>query len=494
MTTAETERASLAFGERIRDAYLSPQGPYVIIHDWRRYRNGTQQARKLFIDSIIHDKRLALLVFCNLSAGQALSIRLARALAFLKTEVRVCGPYQEAISIAETYLETGSLPPEKRRPLRIPRLSVKGYNEEFLAYLESIDWKTGRRIKNFQIDYRHPLLPVFDTITVIRSSLEQTFKERDEAERALREYQQSLERQVRERTIELESSELRYRQLLDLTPTAIAVLSPELELIYVNTTFSALFGYSAAHFTEDQSFVSLLCKTETQAEFKQFLSSGYGVEKDFELRTLHAEHLFVQASVNTIPEALVVSFADITVRKKTESKLFNLSQRDELTGLFNRRHFVQVLDRELAGHRRDDLPLSLIILDIDHFKDVNDTWGHLAGDGVLKELAQRIADQVRGQDLFFRIGGEEFAVIMPDTNIEQGKNVAERLRTTIEQQAFRWGDASFSLTISLGLTTAMAAAADSDSFFNTADARLYEAKEAGRNRVCCGMTIIRSEA
>jgi len=156
---------------------------------------------------------------------------------------------------------------------------------------------------------------------------------------------------------------------------------------------------------------------------------------------------------------------------------------DELTGAFNRRFFETKLEDELTLAKRFKDRLSLIMFDIDHFKKVNDTYGHQAGDAVLSEVSATIKSKLSGTDTLCRYGGEEFAVIMPGTPVERALEVAERLRKAIEEHTFYSDEKLISVTISLGVSEYPAHAIIKQLLIETADAALYSAKHSGRNRV-----------
>jgi len=155
---------------------------------------------------------------------------------------------------------------------------------------------------------------------------------------------------------------------------------------------------------------------------------------------------------------------------------------DPLTGIGNRRKFDQELGRRFAQWRRGGPPLSLLLVDVDHFKHVNDAHGHSAGDVVLHEVAQMIADCVRDMDLVARYGGEEFGVILPGTTREEGQPVAERVRCAIAGHNFRYGAQDLKITVSAGLAEAVLIN-DAEVLVTRADLALYSAKDAGRD--CC---------
>jgi len=164
-------------------------------------------------------------------------------------------------------------------------------------------------------------------------------------------------------------------------------------------------------------------------------------------------------------------------------EIYKLSIIDGLTGVHNKRFFLDFLERELRVSARQQTPLSLIMIDIDHFKKVNDTHGHLAGDNVLKEMCRRIKPRVRATDLIARYGGEEFAVVMPQTGREGGLQFAEVMRALVQSEVFLPGDIDLACTISLGLAEAdMSNTASPEDLIKRADDNLYEAKRSGRNR------------
>ena len=159
------------------------------------------------------------------------------------------------------------------------------------------------------------------------------------------------------------------------------------------------------------------------------------------------------------------------------------SLRDGLTGCFNRTHALEVMDVELRRARRSQTPVSLIMFDLDHFKDVNDHYGHLCGDAVLAAVGNRMRDVLRGSDLKCRYGGEEFLVLLPETPVEGAKRVADTLRRELADMAIRWKDDTVKITASFGVTVAMPSEVDSQTMIARADAALYRAKDQGRNCV-----------
>jgi diguanylate cyclase (GGDEF)-like protein len=172
------------------------------------------------------------------------------------------------------------------------------------------------------------------------------------------------------------------------------------------------------------------------------------------------------------------------VEAEYHEEIYRLAIVDGLTEIANKRYLLEFLNRELARAERYERPLTLILLDIDRFKAVNDERGHLCGDSVLRELALRLKPVVRAEELLARYGGEEFAVVLPEATSEQAVVVAERLRQLVADAPFTFDGQTFGLTISLGVATASGKETTApETLIHRADEKLYEAKHGGRNRV-----------
>ncbi len=167
----------------------------------------------------------------------------------------------------------------------------------------------------------------------------------------------------------------------------------------------------------------------------------------------------------------------------TNANLYEKATVDNLTRLFVRRYFFQKLSETIRKSRRLEKPLSLLMFDLDHFKKFNDSFGHQAGDAILRLTGERVKCVVRGKDVPARYGGEEFAVILPDTPIEIGEKVAERIRQAIGESAFLHEDIKHDVTVSVGISE-LTSEDSRESLIKKADTALYQAKDGGRNRVC----------
>ncbi len=168
-----------------------------------------------------------------------------------------------------------------------------------------------------------------------------------------------------------------------------------------------------------------------------------------------------------------------------QEQLKELAMKDPLTGINNRRIFLELGQSEWERHIRYTYPLSFVMIDIDHFKVINDTYGHATGDKVLIQIASEIEKAIRTIDLFARLGGEEFGILLPHTSLHEAIAFSERLRKIIEAKVFSDSNNPISLTISLGVAEAQESCTDLQQLVKRADESLYHAKQTGRNKVGC---------
>ena len=170
--------------------------------------------------------------------------------------------------------------------------------------------------------------------------------------------------------------------------------------------------------------------------------------------------------------------------QEKQRELERLTRLDGLTGLFNRNTFVELTKKELDRAQRQGTATAILLMDLDHFKRVNDTWGHPAGDAVLKHAAMIASTTVRSTDLVGRLGGEEFIVLLPGTSIEAARKLAEKIRMRLEGEAATWNDTRVAITVSIGIAGTTASEKQSfEVLYHDADKALYVAKQRGRNRV-----------
>ncbi|SFE33670.1 GGDEF domain-containing protein [Paracidovorax wautersii] len=189
-----------------------------------------------------------------------------------------------------------------------------------------------------------------------------------------------------------------------------------------------------------------------------------------------------QVRSESLPNMHIVTFRDIHDLKMLSDKNHRLSQTDQLTGVFNRRAGQQLLESEMARSHRSGLPFSVVMCDVDHFKFVNDQWGHACGDQVLCRVAQTLRSTCRNIDAVVRWGGDEFLVILPATALKDSRIVADRLRQSVQSLECRWEAATVSPTLSLGCAASQPGLSLAE-LMKAADESLYAAKLQGRNAV-----------
>jgi diguanylate cyclase (GGDEF)-like protein len=195
------------------------------------------------------------------------------------------------------------------------------------------------------------------------------------------------------------------------------------------------------------------------------------------------EHLLHDGDRVKIGNAIFKFLTGGNVESAYHEEIYRMTIIDGLTQAYNKRYFSEQLERELARAGRNRRPLSLVLFDVDYFKRINDSHGHLTGDHVLRELAARVRRRVRKDEIFARYGGEEFAVVLPECPRETALQIAEQLRQIIERDPFEFEHERIPVTISLGVATVSEEVAPT-SFLRAADEQLFKAKRGGRNQVC----------
>jgi diguanylate cyclase (GGDEF)-like protein len=178
----------------------------------------------------------------------------------------------------------------------------------------------------------------------------------------------------------------------------------------------------------------------------------------------------------------MLTYCDVTDLVRNAEQLEKLATIDSMTGLYNRRHFLVLAEVEWSRFQRYHRPLSMLMIDIDHFKAVNDRFGHAVGDEGIRSIATACHEGKRSADNAGRLGGEEFAILLPETDQAQAWVVAERIRQKVAVQVLKAQEQEFSLTISVGIATATAGMSGVDTLLRAADRALYQAKFDGRNR------------
>lgn len=202
----------------------------------------------------------------------------------------------------------------------------------------------------------------------------------------------------------------------------------------------------------------------------------------------NGEQYFAQVTLDVVRNpageitGFIEVFSDITEQKEREDNLYQRATRDVLTGVFNRGHFMEMANMELDRARRFAEPLSIVVFDIDHLKAINNTYGQAAGDKVLLALTKSIQGFIRKIDFIGRIGGDEFALLLPRANKEPAMEVAQRLRFIVSELVVNVGEADVNFTVSVGVAALRPTTRDFSDLLRNADTALFKAKQEGRNR------------
>lgn len=199
---------------------------------------------------------------------------------------------------------------------------------------------------------------------------------------------------------------------------------------------------------------------------------------------LDAERELADGDLLTVGEVILKFIARNSVESRYHEEIYQLAVHDALTDLYNRRHFSDVAEKEITRALRHQRPLSLCIIDVDLFKPINDRYGHINGDVVLRKIGAQVRQHARGDDVAARIGGEEFALLLPECSLAMAKATAERLREAVAALRFTLDGDQHRITISVGVATLGMQGGSRSTLMREADAALYCAKSEGRNRVC----------
>lgn len=295
----------------------------------------------------------------------------------------------------------------------------------------------------------------------------------------------------REAFNELDKQRAYYQALIVQSAEGISLLGAEADILYESPANKRILGYDPMAMYR-KSFYNLVHpddRTAVQKRFRQLLDKPGGMvsiearflHRDGGWRVLQCTLRNALADPNT--SGIVNNFRDISEQRAMEDRLRHLATRDDLTGVWNRRSFMEQSARELERLHRYQVALSLLLLDVDHFKQINDTHGHGKGDEVLRQMGATLNALLRKSDIAGRIGGEEFAVAMPDTPLHGAIAFAQRLRHTLENLVIETLEGPLRVTASIGVTACETADQSIDIALQRADQAMYLAKRQGRNRV-----------
>lgn len=294
------------------------------------------------------------------------------------------------------------------------------------------------------------------------------------------------------------SKENFFIKVAELAADSIIIVDEERKIIFFNRQAEQTFGYCANEIVGQPLNILIPTQYHDQhdRDFRQFTNSSdtarlMNERENMEVQGLRCNgNLFpAEASILKVPfqegEVFIAILRDITQRKDLERKLKYFAERDSLTGLWNRRIIEELSKREMERASRYHRNLSLLLIDIDNFKGINDRYGHDIGDQALKHFSSVSLKNLRHSDLMGRWGGEEFMVLLPEIDAKGVSVVAEKLRAAVEQQPLLCGkQQKASFTISLGGAEYNLSITSWEHFIKQADQALYQAKSQGKNRFC----------
>lgn len=283
-----------------------------------------------------------------------------------------------------------------------------------------------------------------------------------------------------------------FRDLYENAPIGYITLSATGLITNVNKVLLGYLGYKRDEIVNRLYLKDIIAAT-SQAEAERFLLTLTDAqERNSRISMLSIDgrqtvmrcNISLRTEENTSLPIGRCSVQDISEQVRLEQRMEDLARKDPLTGLANRRYFDEISELELARAQRTDKPLTALALDIDFFKKVNDTHGHAAGDEVLKELALQVQSMLRSTDVFARMGGEEFVILLPNTSLEQAIEKAESIRKALAEIVVVLSNGtSIQFTVSFGVSVLCEHGNSIQQLLEAADEALYEAKRSGRNCV-----------
>jgi diguanylate cyclase (GGDEF)-like protein/PAS domain S-box-containing protein len=335
----------------------------------------------------------------------------------------------------------------------------------------------------------HPRVKLIESGSREIQELNQAFAD---GSATMRHYIQSLE-ETREL---LEYSETRLRKLVNSMHEILFELDADGRIIFLNPAWKALTGF-AADDSLGKSFSDFLLGEDTIRDFEACaLPRLHEKNREISLRSADGKHLWMSLDADAQTDSagnftgIIGTFSDITksvelnhLLSRYQDELYHLSVTDPLTGLYNRRHFDSQMEVILSDHLPKNMPVCLLLIDLDGFKFINDTYGHPFGDEVLRTTAQLLKQQVRRNDYIARLAGDEFAMVLKNTDIENATRIAQKLHDRINDTRIPLPVGHMQLQSSMGVAEAPTHAANAQDLVSAADVALYHSKRGGRNRI-----------
>jgi diguanylate cyclase (GGDEF)-like protein len=280
---------------------------------------------------------------------------------------------------------------------------------------------------------------------------------------------------------------------LDNVESGLLVLNKDMRAVYSNPVLHVMFkANSSQEIRETKPLYADMLATSAQAvavNLEDYVSRRLAWVRSGDAKPMDlamTDGTVLRCHLAILPGGgRMLIYSDVTDIVRNAEELERLATTDGMTGIYNRRHFLTLADREWARASRYGRPVSFLMIDIDSFKSINDNFGHQVGDEMIVHLASLARDCKRECDVLARIGGEEFALLLPETDLPQAQIIAERLRSEVAANSLVVASRSIPATISIGVATSAAVMTDISDLMKAADQALYDAKRAGRNRVIC---------
>ena len=294
------------------------------------------------------------------------------------------------------------------------------------------------------------------------------------------------------------------RSALDNIQDGVLLLDADLHAQFLNRKMREYWGVTEGQAAAHPAYSRLITKAQNAGDDNAAPGKlcGFFTEKDAaahvadtsarDVRIPDGRHIRVHC-LQMPNGGRMFTYCDVTDLIRNAEQLEKLATIDAMTNLFNRRHFLALAEAEWGRCRRHHRPLSVLMIDIDHFKTVNDRYGHAVGDEAIVSIASACRESTRGEDLAGRLGGEEFAVLLPETDQAQAMILAERIRERVANQSLTAHKARFSVTISIGVAAAAASMSGLGALLGAADQALYQAKAEGRNRTVQWLPLLAAE-
>jgi diguanylate cyclase (GGDEF)-like protein/PAS domain S-box-containing protein len=342
--------------------------------------------------------------------------------------------------------------------------------------------------QNSYVSYDSDHVRLDGTVFPVHAEVMAAREERGAVQYRIAWYDDLTERQAAERRAGLLQRD--FEAAFHASPHGVAIVGLDGRFLHVNQKLAEIVGYSVAEL-KDLTFQEITHPDDLDADMAQVdgLIAGeidsYEMEKRYFTKDGHLIWVLLAVAMvreeDGTPRHFISQVLDISARKRLEAHTYDLANRDPITSLYNRRRFEEELKRQIGRCREDDASAALLLLDLDRFKNVNDSDGHVAGDRLIRLVGRALDERIADPDIAARIGGDEFAVILRDIDLAQARGVAEELRLAITR-----ADTDRTCTASVGLCRLHGDVPDAETCFRAVDRAMYRAKGQGRDRVVVG--------